>query len=132
MALTPLDLEQIAALVKAGSCGYLPPYLLGEQLQFRVTVLTGIQLGDTVVAANPNRVWLAVCGGASNPIIPQGGDLATAQGFLVGGNVDKPWPLTVKDDGVMPQLQWINPAPGPLVFTVYEQVWSPPSGLGVV
>lgn len=131
MPLTPQDLDQIARLIKACQQGYLPPYLLAEQLQWKQSVVnTGAGGVVQLVGANANRVWLLLASQGTFAINTDP-PLSTIQGWgqASGGIIE----MSVHRQGVAPQLAWdaINTAAG-FDIVVYEQIWSPMTGLGVV
>jgi hypothetical protein len=131
MALTPSDLEQIAGLIKAGQCGYLPPTLLGQQLHWAVTIFVNPQVGDVAAPANANRVWIGFLADSVGGVTPEGLDPVLSMYFPVNVNFGAPWPLTVHHDGVIPQLAWTWALAVAGNAAVLELTWSPPTGLGL-
>lgn len=132
MPLTPQDLEQIAALVKAGACGYLPPYLLGTQLQWRITPIGAVNPGDQIIGANANRVWLSFAVNGGFLVAPDPSFLPSVgwDADIVGAQ--KPLIFYTTRDGVLPQLAWFYITGAGSPGFVMEQVWSPPTGVGLV
>lgn len=130
MPLTPADLEAIAEVVAAVRHGWLPPYLLGQQLSWIFnTVITLSGQSIQVANADANRVllWMSVTTIGQVAISPQG-----ITNDTLGLQISGPGPgiiLTVNQHGTLPQLAWFGtPSGASLTVAVMQLIWSPPPG----
>lgn len=121
---------KIAEVVAAVRHGWLPPFLLGQQLNamYGETASLGAA-GQQIVAADANRVLLAISqpiltGTTISPVLGQIGTM----GIMVDATTGW-WVVTANQHGTLPQLAWQVCRPGAgNPWAVLQLIWNPPGG----